>query len=145
MKTLTEFQLGYVAATIDCEGTISLGRAVDRSGYLHHTCNVCVGNTNIHLLIYLREITGIGIISPPRKNGEKGKLSKDWRLRIDEIKEFLPIIESVLVLKREQARLMLEYMSTIKANSEYNQVDYEAYALRNIIYYQMKELNRKGI
>lgn len=141
MKSLTDFQSGYVAASIDCEGTISLGRSVSRSGYLAYTARVSVGNTNINLLLFLKEITGIGVIYPAKPRKKRRKLSYEWALRIDEIKEFLPCVIPHLVIKEEQGRLLMEFIATVDGNGKSKEIDHE---LRNVIYHQMKELNKRG-
>src|SRR5574343_233631 len=116
MNRLTQFELGYHASAIDCEGTISITKRI-REHRIDFPISVGVGNTNLILLSYLKQTSGLGNIHDGKKQDSTSKRSWVWRIQTKNIKEYLLLIKNYLVIKKQQAELMLEFLDTLDHNS----------------------------
>ena len=63
VKTLSPIDAGYLAGLIDGEGTITLSR---RNLNKHRALVITVSNTEMSILKYVQEITGVGKITNKR-------------------------------------------------------------------------------
>ncbi len=63
VKTLSALEVGYLAALIDGEGTITLSR---RNLNKHRALVITVSSTELSILKYVQEITGVGKITNKR-------------------------------------------------------------------------------
>lgn len=146
-KQLLNLEKAYIAGIIDGEGTISINRSFRRKyNIFKYACYIEVTNTNKDLLIYLEKVTQIGRIELGRKGNEKHKNAHVWRLNKNEIKGFLIQIQPYLIIKRKQCKLMLEWLNG-NASKRYagaNRLPIEIEVERELIWEEMKELNRKG-
>jgi hypothetical protein len=140
MKLLSVADKRVLAMAIDCEGCISITQNLRRKN-IEGMLQVDLGNTNITFLLYLCDLTGIGIIDPGYKYIDKNwKKSYKWRLRRYEMLKFIIAIEPYLIIKRDQAMIMIEYLERrwSKPLSE------EDINLRRVMISEMKELNQTG-
>ena len=143
MNILTDVQIGYLAGIVDGEGTISLGRTLKRRDW-GYSMQVAVTNTNLKLLNWCKNITNIGTIDKASERiGPKRKQVYSWRVAYKDIPLFLMTIKTHLIIKKEQAELMLEYFEKCRGTSN-NEVPDEILILRSIIYEELRELNKKG-
>ncbi len=135
MNHLIENDRHYLAGLIDGEGMIYLTRK-QRVHVVGYGPVVGVTNTNLILLNWCLESVGIGMIGRGGGKPEEGqKQGWRWVLRVPEMREFLSMIQPYLRIKEEQAYLLLQYL-------DIEEDDHEA---KNIIYYQLRELNKRGI
>jgi len=101
----------WVAAVIDCEGTISIGickhNAASKKGKrLRLTPWIVVGARSEALVTLLRDLTGCGRIR--LKDAKKNF----WTWRVDDVRRCKVLLERIgdaFVVKKEQARLLLEF------------------------------------
>lgn len=142
MNILTERQIGYHAAAIDSEGTISIGRQNKNKNI--YILKICIYNTNMPFLKYLRFTSGLGsIYSRPREGNRKPIWS--WQISKYEIKDYLEAIIDSLIIKKQQAKLMLEFLPLVKDfHSQWNPIPLENIIHRELIWEEMKILNKRG-
>lgn len=112
-----EHLLIWLAALIDGEGSVMLGKRVysrrekpKRND--HYRAAVVICGTDVRLLEALVVNTGVMRIYSHRVNGDPRSPRKrqqwTWRLGADDIRLWLPAIRPYLVIKGEQADLVLE-------------------------------------
>ena len=144
MKELTQFQAIYHAGIMDGEGTICIERH-KKKAYNNYSYGlfVCVTNTDLELLHSLRSDAEIGTINPkPRSNNWKPCWR--WDLNVDEIKLYLPQILYFLRVKRLRAELMLEFIAKTRYVGPHTPLTEEEIILKDVIFQEMKELNKRG-
>lgn len=141
MNDLEEVEKAYIAGMIDGEGCISVipsGKTIAQTIY--------VANTNIDLIFWLYETTGIGSIADcgrGRGYSDNWKPVYKWIMWADDIREFLPEILPYLVIKQEQAKLMLESLAII--GSRWHPLSVEQKTHRAEIIAKMRLLNARGV
>lgn len=146
MKKLNDLEIGYLAGLIDGEGTIGLV-CTKRNGENNYNPQVNITNTNLTLLDWCLATTGIGIISIHNiyLSNSKRKDCYYWRLRNNEILEFLPIILPILIIKQRQAELVLEYFAKCQCEVSSRKIlSSEVFYLRRFIHEELKVLNHRG-
>lgn len=145
MNSITREQLNYLAGIIDGEGTISIAPRLDIDSHSYFLI-VQVTNTNLDLLRHLIKLTGLGRITEKGRKKSNHKNAYYWGLRVEEIKLLLPLLKEFLIIKRQQAELMLEYLATysnIRSNS-HRPLTLDQKIDRELIYEELKELNKRG-
>jgi hypothetical protein len=108
IKPLSEAQKAYIAGIIDGEGSITIYANTGNYCYFE----VTVTNTNIKLINWLKETTGLGKISKDKRHS---KLSKKecykWRVRRkEENLQLLKQIAPYLICKKEKAEKVLSHL-----------------------------------
>jgi hypothetical protein len=153
VNLLEEWMKGYIAGIIDGEGTIRLKYMADRDLYYPE---VIISNSNFILCEAVKYMLGVESKIISQVTNAKGV---DWkgrpitqrkpiyRLCVSnrrEIYELLEQIESYLMIKREQALLIMEFI-TIRENLETRcGCNYgERSPREREIFEKMKELNRR--
>lgn len=140
--TLTDLEIGYLAGLIDGEG--SIGLTYDKTRNRLTPC-LAIYNTNQKIVEHCKEILKGGIIKSyqikpsrliptPKKRIFQIKFQSRWA-----ILELLKLISPYLAGKKEQAELMIEYLSRkTRAGRWYKISDREI-----MIYNRMRELNSR--
>jgi hypothetical protein len=141
MKPLADRDLGYLAGIIDGEGRISLNSQSSKHAVrgVHLAPHIDVGNTNVDLPNRLKETTGLGVVAREPRRGRENDVFR-WRLRVKEMVPFLSAIRDDLVVKWEQAVILLEYLTTAWSMP----LTEEHRSLRRVMFQEMDDLNRKG-
>lgn len=118
-SSVSDSTLSWLAALIDGEGCFLLTKgshspsSQERSPSLRDKprirMSINIANTNYKLMEALIEKTGIDCVyTHNRPVGSKQKPLYTWRMNATQIKKWLPFIHPWLVLKREQAEIMME-------------------------------------
>src|SRR5262249_11407412 len=95
-------------------------------------------NTSVELLRWIEGATGLGVIVQ-EPTPEHKKDAFRWRLRVDEMAPLLSAVKDDLVIKWEQAEILLEYLTT-----EWSMpLTEEQRSLREVMFGEMAELNRR--
>lgn len=132
-----------MAGVIDCDGAIWIG--ADKSRNRKHplyTLRISVSNTRPKLLHFFAEQFGGRVLRYEKKSDKwrnEYRWAKSGTPAADVIRHCLPY----LVIKREQALIALEFASTILEGSNRHIPD-SYRELRERLYHQMLELNKKG-
>jgi hypothetical protein len=144
MNHLSEFQMGYMAALIDGEGCISLGRTYrPRLFDFNYMPMVSVANCATEMMDWCLKTTALGVVDT-RSTLEKNRRRRfSWRLRVPEIRGFLTEIGPRLVVKQEQSDLMLEFFEKCQWAAG-RPVPDVIIRLRGFIYEELKVLNKRG-
>lgn len=143
MKLLTIAQAAYIAGLVDGEGHIGLAKMKSKQRGMASTYSprVDVANTKHALLLWCKLTTGIGEVKVSGQRSNRTDYS--WELKIDEMTQFLMVIRSYLVIKREQADLVIEYLERCRGIKNHKPSE-EIMILRSVIFDELTELNRKG-
>ena len=106
MTKLKKWQLAYIAGIIDGEGCFSLARQTNRRTMAAH---VFVNMTNLDCIHFLHTTTTLGNFRT--RQFENKKAQYEWS--IDNRLEIYLLVEAIhpyLIVKREQADTMLEFV-----------------------------------
>lgn len=133
----------WAAGIVDGEGCIGL----EKNGHSRtqsYTLGLSIEMTHLSTIQKLRRIFGCGKQYERHRNKRHRKL---YQLQLhgkeasDAIRKMLPY----LVTKREQANLAIEYSERCQTEPGNNQpVSVEVQNLRQIMYEEMQELNKRG-
>ena len=108
---MTDKELGYVAGIVDGEGTIGISYRTNRSGNGSYSLFLAVKMCNQKVVERIREFTGLGnIIHCPSYNN---RWREQWRWQVNgkEAKSILDMLWPLLVEKKEQALLAIEFQT----------------------------------
>jgi len=144
-RQMSEMQLSYLAGFVDGEGSIfgiREKRSENRSGF-GYTVHMSVGQCNLEILTAFREWSGLGSVTTVKRMQPHHKDQWKWVLTQKQAKLLLLQLEPYLVLKKEQARLAIEFIEIkekAKAlNYSKNNSEYE-----HSVYEKLSELNHRG-
>jgi hypothetical protein len=139
IKQLTEIQLGYLCAMFDGEGHIGISRFYKRN-YIYSP-NISITNTFKPVLEHLKSFTKLGKIILVSEV-DKRKDCYRWVLNKYDQLQLLSILVEYLPVKYKQAEIVTEYYETIKGSGFKTNI--KTLALREILYEEIKELNKIG-
>lgn len=148
---LTDAEAGYLAGIIDGEGSIhirykkpDLSYPVgDRRRWGAWACRITVNNTNADLIEWLQEKFPAHRVAYAIKN-PKHKPLHEWRILG---KKAAPVLEAALpylVIKRRQAEIALEFISTMGTTGRRGH-ESPVHARRLELEAEITELNRRGM
>jgi len=126
---------GYLAGILDGEGCLSI-TAGQKATCINYNSTLQVQNTSKQLIDWLQTKFG-GSVYLSKKETEKTKEAYMWRvLKKKEIEVLLLATLPYLVVKREQAKILLEFVRLPReANNE----------LRAVYYQRLRILNSRGV
>jgi hypothetical protein len=124
----------YLAGIIDGEGCITIG-AGKKETCINYNAILCVQNTSRKLIDWIQSHFG-GQIYLSKKETDKTKAAWMWRFtKKKDIELILLAILPYLVVKKEQAKILLNYVRLDRSmNSE----------VRRLAYEQLRALNARG-
>ncbi len=132
--SLTESEAAWLAAVIDCEGTITMMQSARGRSYACWPA-IFVGNTDIRLIRRLEDMTGCGTVRCVVPKNPRAKPQWHWSVRKQaDVRAILLGIRGHLLLKRQQADIVI---ALPRPNEKANSVRKTA---RDLI----TDLNRKG-
>ena len=135
---LTVAEAAWIAGFIDGEGTIAIYHRLGKHEHGFHP-RVSVANTDMRAINRLVELIGAGYRTTRDRN-PRHKIGHQWQTtNMAVIRALLAAIRPHLILKGEQADLVLEYIEA-RLSAGY----FETPARAKDIYEQLKTLNRKG-
>jgi len=110
---LNPFELGYTSAALDGEGFIALNSSYRDSNRRYFTVHIGFVNTDLDWLKHIQSMLGIGKLSiKPR---EYMHHRQTYVLRIVKQKEALWLLQTIysfLIIKREKANLIIEFLES---------------------------------
>jgi len=161
-KMISVYQL--VAFSIDFEGSISCkrNRHTFRNGkdYYNYQIDVSIRNTSKELLEQFTNIIKFGYVINSHIK-DKYHINYNWKdtyvwcMTNDEIRQYLPLIQPYIILKKNQIELAIEFINILKSKSLIKKLSVKnkcmeklyterELMLMEIIYEDMKEYNKKG-
>lgn len=142
---LTKEQIGYIAGLIDGEGSICLHKCVwkYRNGSFYRPF-IKISNSNLEMLIWIKEKLGCGSIKQERPDTGKWKAMYTLTFSANMIRQFLPLIIDCLIIKKRQALLLLEFLKMSKRGLPryFKQNNQEKY---DYFYFTIKKFNSRGV
>lgn len=154
---LSTEQLNYMAAVIDCEGSISLSRMITKNHPVKNRNSRSIGNPNPGVTERIVLVVAVGMTDraiPEWLCSEfGGRLNHrsfpgtnyqdrwDWMASSQIASKFLKVIQPYLKLKNIQARLAIEFQDARKPHVPKSLVQMQA---DEILFQSMKELNSRG-
>lgn len=119
-----DIDLAYLAGIIDGEGTVSIYKGHNTNKYgedkVYYSIRIYVSGTDARLITWLQDTFGGKVTSRTRKN-DKWRDEYKWTLAGVDAVMLLRDVEPLLLLKREQAKIILQ-SSTEDRESAYNNV-----------------------
>jgi hypothetical protein len=145
-------KLIYLAAIIDGEGSIGIelsspckvkreGKEVWQRKKYYYICRVCVINTNLEWLEWIKENFDGGIVTH-NKACENRKLCHRWQIFGTNQRILLEKIIPFLFIKRKQAELVLELRNIVGETGRL--ITDEILEQRKQLWLKCKELNKLG-
>lgn len=135
--------LAYTAGIIDGEGTIGMYRRYDKPNFFRPL--IAVTNTHFGLLEFLKSSFGMGTIQLTRKAMNNWKEARRWSIDTKlHAREFLSAIEPYLLIKRNQAKLLIEYIDAYPTYGS-KRDNLSARLSRQEFYMRIKSLNQRAI
>lgn len=144
---LTDFALGYLAASIDSEGSIMIGRQTNRSTFRP---TISITSTSLPFLEYLVSLVDFGRIYK-HNSGSKANWSPSWILmwqRYRDVALLCKWLAGKLVIKADRLVVMTEY---IRAHQSYKhwhdktKTHEKVTEQEEILYRKLRLLNAKGV
>jgi len=145
MFNLTDKQIGYIAGIIDGEGTICLNKCVwKHRNEVYFRPFIKIANTNLEMLVSIQEMLGVGSIELERESIGKWKACHTLRFSANMIRSFLPAITDSLIIKKQQALLLAEFLkfSNRSNGRNFKSLNRDKY---NFYYEEIKRLNTRGV
>src|SRR3990167_1305581 len=148
MKTLTETQKAYIAGIIDGEGCVRLAKKKQngKNDVFYYMAFVCITITEIELLAYLKEVTGIGCVYRYKKAAkENWNPVHRWQIVAKQARELLTAVHPYLTIKRGIAELVLS-MPLHKGKRGLRFTDRQGHKKDQVVLFdRIKTLNVRGI
>jgi hypothetical protein len=144
IKELSETDKAYLAGIMDGEGAIYISRKKDptmKAGYGYRMV-LGVANTDLPLMNWLVEATGLGTVKPRKRHSPKHKQAYDWYLWSIQAYQFLKAISPYLKQKKQRATIAMSFMEKHSTHKGYLTPE-EANA-QVAVYDEMKILNKRG-
>lgn len=140
----TEADKAYLAGFIDGEGHIGIGLLANRNGKGRHTLIMTITNRHIQTLRELALIWN-GSIVGVRQRAINWSTVGDLRWSTDAVVRVLREVQPYLRIKREQARIALEFAQTIRPREHCTKTITDAeWEYREQLRYQIQMLNSRN-
>jgi len=139
-RILRREDLKYIACAIDAEGSLSFGLSIKNSPiYLNFHLHCDIVNTNKEWLEYLCKLLEISKLEV-RDRGNGMRIIYSLYIPKLKLEELLPRILPYLIIKKEHAKVMLEYIKLRKKKGRKSPYDNREVEL----YERIKFLNSKS-
>jgi len=147
-RSLSPVERAWLAGVIDGEGSIYISRVKvkhSKRGFVY-TAYLSASNSNYEFVAKVRDVIGRGYV------GIKKEKRLDWRDGCEYkgsasiLRGILPQILPHLVIKREVAKRMLEFLEYVQTNSPdgLEETPPGYYERLDWLYWRVKEVNQKG-
>jgi hypothetical protein len=136
-----EGKIAYLAGIIDGEGSIYIQRRKTKSGWSYFP-RFQVVNTNRKLMEWIKQTFGGLIYDKPRNHIQSHwKMQIEWFTTRGLLDHLLPLIIPYLVIKREQAEIMIKFRQSFKKEYPRQIPSEEVQNFRFECLNQIKQLN----
>ena len=162
VKTLTEFELGFIIGLIDGEGTITINDKIrkqrfvwknkpkNKKDYRQLIPHVSVCNTNLEIIEKVKETINCGYITVNKARPEHNQ-KEHYRFHLEnlsDIEQLLNQISEKLIVKRKQAKILLEFcrLRLDKMALHPNRIDLARYGdEEKLMVEEIRKLNKRGL
>lgn len=147
-RKLSQTERAWLAGVIDGEGSIFISLAANpayRRGFFYRP-QLLVSNSDRQFLIRISEVIGEGTVHRAKKGDDRTRTRWEYVATAGVLRTVLPQILPYLIVKREQAKTMLDYFEFIDTHPLWGlkSVHPSYYDSLDSIYRKLKELNKKG-
>lgn len=137
-----ESEIAYLAGIIDGEGSIYVQRRKTKTGWSYFP-RFQVVNTNRKLMEWIHQTFGGLIYDKPRiKHNPKWKMQIEWFTTRSLLDQLLPLLIPFLIIKTNQAKIMIEFRNSFKNTRRGEIVPEEIQEYRLSCMCRIKELNQ---
>ena len=138
---LTEGEAAYLAGIFDGEGTVGLYNSRNR-----HESTVMITNTDPRLMLWIKDKIGYGCIATIRNSYHRRKhVVHHWRIcNRPRVKDFLEAIIPYLIVKKDQAELLLSLWQ-LEGNKSKVKITPDVKAKRDYVMEQLKYLKTSNL
>jgi len=148
VQSLSPVERAWLAGVMDGEGSISLSKVFNRlyrRAFLYRP-QLEITNSNKPFLVRIAEVIGEGTVHRNKKGDETTRTRWAYIGSAGVLRAILPQILPYMIVKREQAKKMLEYFEFIDMRPLWGlrEVDPGYYDKLDSFYAVLKKLNRKG-
>lgn len=148
--SLTPTQKAYIAGFFDGEGCLSYYKMKSKSSIRGWAFVGCAYMTNTHLetIIALKNMIGFGCVRKRNVYSYTGNRKETWNISFSprQLKILLKAISPYLITKRQQAKIMLDYLNTLKwGRGLNNPLSEKEIEYRESLFVIFKRLNRRGV
>lgn len=147
IKVLTAEQAAYIAGILDGEGSITISKKNDHTGMRRGVCYrpcVSVANTNELLLLWLQATTGLGGISSKAPSNPRHRQAWKWSVWSQQARQLLEVVSPYLLLKREQAELVLDFVRSQRRGVGRDGLSEEEWSRQADTHGKLLQLNKRG-
>lgn len=130
-------QLAYIAGIIDGEGSIILRRKPKQNELF-----MVVVNTNKNVIKWLHEVTKVGTIKQREMRNIKWRRVWEWNTAAQDTTRVLWAVYPYLIIKREHAKIAIEYQSLAKHGGGPNRYTPAEKERRKELVIELGELNQ---
>lgn len=146
-KNPTELEISYLAGLMDADGCIAMSKMIagpQKTKNHRYAATMNIVNTSPDLMKWLVEKFG-GIYRQRRRMSEKHKPTFDWYFNNGKALWILKLIEPFLVVKKERARVVIEFLENrVLPSGFFKRIPDEEAKRREALYQRMKSLNQFG-
>ena len=139
---MRDIDRAWLAAVVDAEGSIIVSRIKQgpqvKRGYSFRA-TLSISNTNEDFLQHVKQIIGTGNLCRLPEHRKNWKDKFQYLANANTLRAILPEILPYLIIKREQAKLVLEFLSQINVGIR---GDYPNDL--QVLYSRIRTLNAKG-
>ena len=138
----TKEEIAYLAGIIDGEGSIYIQRRITPKGHYSYFPRFQIVNTNQKLMNWIHKKFGGLIYKKSRKKQNiKWKDQIEWFTTRGLLDTLLPLLLPFLIIKKEQAEIMIKFRSTFTNKTERIKVPESIQDFRLECLNKIKQLN----
>lgn len=148
VRTLSLVERAWLAGVIDGEGSIYISKVKairSKRGFVYMPY-LSVSNSNLEFVSRVREVIGKGYVGTKQEKRFDWKDGSEYKGSGSVLRGILPQVLPYLVIKKEVAKKMLEFLEFVEVNSpdglEETPPGYNERV--ESLYWKVKELNQKG-
>ena len=144
---LSEVEKAYLAGLIDGEGCLNFYRTSSSSCKRGYTfvARLTIVNCDLDTLVGIRERMGIGlVVKKPFRVGENRKQAYALSFYARELRTLLPLVMPYLRIKRRQADLLWQYLSSQVWGGSKKGIPEAEWLWRDVLHGKISALNRRG-
>lgn len=146
IKNLSDLEKSYIAGFIDGEGCLTISRHPSKDGTKNpykYSPWISVTNTNLEVMVWLKDITGLGHISLKSFRNIRHKDAYHWAIWSNQAFQLLEVLQPFLKVKAPQCKLLLEFYKR-KRNPGKVGLTKEEWDFQTDVYQNIKILNKRG-
>lgn len=147
INKMSKCQLAYIAGILDGEGCIAISKKKCRDGTakgIQYRLYVSVANTDLKMIKFIKQTTGVGSIYKIKRNCERHKTAWRWNLWSIQASDLLRDVHSYLITKKNQAKIGIKFIDDKRDGVGRNGLYKYEWDKQINAHKKMSTLNRRG-